>query len=103
MECSLDLVPEGLLEKTAECLRAISHPTRLRIVDILMQGEFPVGEIAEMCDTSPSQTSEHLRMLQRQGLLESDRRARSVYYRISDPRLPAMLSCIRRCCGLREV
>jgi DNA-binding transcriptional ArsR family regulator len=103
MECQLDLLPDEILDKASDCLRVIAHPTRLRIVDILMQGEFPVGEIAEMCETSPSQTSEHLRLLKGQGLLDSERRSRSVYYTIADPRLPAMLSCIRRCCGMREV
>jgi DNA-binding transcriptional ArsR family regulator len=103
MECRLDLLPDEILDKAAECLRVIAHPTRLRIVDILMQGEFAVGEIAEMCGTPQSRTSEHLRLLRGQGLLDSERRARSVYYKIADPRLPAMLACIRRCCGAREL
>jgi DNA-binding transcriptional ArsR family regulator len=102
-ECQLDLLSEEILDKAAECLRVIAHPTRLRIVDILMQGEYAVGEIAEMCETPPSQTSEHLRLLKGQGLLDSERRARSVYYKIADPRLPAMLTCIRRCCGARDI
>ena len=103
MECQLDLLSDEILDKAAECLRVIAHPVRLRIVDILMQGDYSVGEIAEMCDVPPSQTSEHLRLLKGQGLLDSERRARSVYYNIADPRLPAMLACIRRSCGAREL
>jgi DNA-binding transcriptional ArsR family regulator len=96
----LSLLPEHTLEEAAECLRVLGHPVRLRIVDILMQGEFAVSEIAEMCGVQPHQTSEHMRLLQGRGLLGSRRDGRVVHYSIADPRLPALLNCVRRCCGL---
>lgn len=100
MPAQLDLLPQNMLEDAAECLKVIGHPTRLRIVDILMQGEFPVGEIARLCGVEPNQTSEHMRLLQGRGLLSSRRAGHTVYYKVADPRLPAMLRCIRRCCGM---
>jgi DNA-binding transcriptional ArsR family regulator len=100
MTADLDLLPTHTLEDAAECLKVLGHPVRLRIVDILMQGEFPVGRIAELCYLAPHQTSEHLRLLQGRRLLESRREGRVVYYRLADPRLPALLHCIRRCCGM---
>jgi DNA-binding transcriptional ArsR family regulator len=100
MASELDLLPHDTLEEAAECLRVLGHPVRLRIVDILMQGEFPVSEIAELCGVQPHQTSEHMRMLQGRGMLGSRRDGRAVYYRIADPRLPALLGCLRKCCGL---
>jgi ArsR family transcriptional regulator, zinc-responsive transcriptional repressor len=93
-----DLVPGPLLEQAAECLRIMAHPARLRIVDILMQGDFPVHEIAAMCDLPAHQASEHLRLLQGRGFLASRRKGRTVYYRIASPRLPALLRCIRKTC-----
>jgi len=87
-----------LLEEAAECLRMLGHPMRLRIVDVLMQGEFPVGRIAELCELPPHQTSEHLRLLKGHGMLKSQRRGRTVYYAIDDPRLPQLLQCIRAAC-----
>jgi len=96
---TLDLLPEDVLQGAAECLRLMGHPARLRIVDILMQGEFPVGEIAEMCNLPPHQTSEHLRLLKGHGLLDSARQGRTVYYRIANPRLPGLINCIRSTCG----
>ena len=95
----LDLVPFGDLELASDCLRVVAHPVRLRIVDILMQGEFPVHELARLCATPRNQTSEHLRLLQGRGLLASHRRGRAVYYRIANPRLPGILNCIRKNCG----
>ncbi len=100
MTDQLDLLSHSTLEDAAECLKVLGHPVRLRIVDILMQGEFPVGRIAELCDIQPHQTSEHLRLLQGRRLLESRRDGRVVLYRIADPRLPALLHCIRRCCSM---
>lgn len=95
MDETLYLLPLDLLEEAAECLKILGHPVRLRIVDILMQGEFPVHRIAELCDLPPHQTSEHLRLLKGHGLLHAQRRGRAVFYRIADPRLPQLLQCIR--------
>ena len=98
MEKPLDLLPIELLQDAAECLKVLGHPIRLRMVEILMQGEFPVHEIARLCQLPPHQACEHLRMLKGHGLLKSDRRGRSVYYEIADPRLPQLVGCIRAAC-----
>jgi ArsR family transcriptional regulator, zinc-responsive transcriptional repressor len=98
MTTALPLLPGAFLEEAAECLRIMAHPARLRIVDILMQGDFPVHEIAEMCGLPAHQASEHLRLLQGRGLLASQRDGRTVYYRIANPRLPALLRCLRKTC-----
>ena len=76
----------------------MGHPVRLRIVDILMQGQFPVGRLAEMCGLPSHQLSEHLRMLKACGYLGSRRRGREVYYYLESPRLPSLLGCIRKTC-----
>ncbi len=99
---ALDLLPTETLQGAAECLKTLGHPARLRIVDILMQGDFPVHEIARLCELPPHQACEHLRLLQSHGLLESRRRGRAVYYRIADPRLPQLLQCIRSVCESQE-
>ena len=109
MENKINEVEEGrepellaweTLNPAAECMRVLAHPVRLRIVDILMQGRFAVHEIAAMCELPPHQATEHLRLLKGQGLLDSERQGRTVYYRIADPRLPGLLGCIRKTCGM---
>jgi DNA-binding transcriptional ArsR family regulator len=95
---SLDLLPLEMLEEAAECIKVLGHPIRLRMVEILMQGEFPVHEIAELCQLPPHQACEHLRILKGHGLLGSHRRGRLVFYEIVDPRLPRLLNCIRAAC-----
>ncbi len=98
MKQTLDLLPLEMLQEAGECLKALGHPVRLRIVDILMQGGFPVHQIAEMCQLPPHQACEHLRLLKNHGFLNAKRRGRAVFYEIADPRLPRLLDCIRAAC-----
>jgi len=98
MSAQLELLSPDLLEGAADCLKALAHPARLRMVEVLEQGEFPVHEIAEICGLPPHQTCEHLRLLKAHGLLSSCRRGRTVIYEIADPRLPRLMNCIRMSC-----
>lgn len=93
------MLPMDDLCQAAECLKVMAHAHRLRMVEILMQGEFPVHRIAELCELPPHQACEHLRLLQGHGLLSSQRRGRTVYYKIANPRLPGLIGCIRSNCG----
>jgi len=95
----LNLLPMETLEDAAECLKVLGHPIRLRMVDILMQGEFAVYEIAELCDLSHNQTCEHLRLLKSHHLLDSKRDGKIVYYTITASELPGVLACIRNNSG----
>ncbi len=95
----LTLLAMEQMELAAECLKVMAHPVRLRMVDILMQGEFAVHEIAALCETSPDQTCEHLRLMKGHGLLSSERHGRTVYYKIATPQLPGLIECIRKNCG----
>lgn len=94
------LIPAEALEAIAECLRVMAHPVRLRIVELLMQGDFAVNELAALCHTSPNQTCEHLRLMKSHGLLTCRRAGRIVYYQIANSQLPDLLGCIRRHCGI---
>jgi DNA-binding transcriptional ArsR family regulator len=94
----LDLLPDEMFEMAAECLKVMAHPVRLKMVNILMQGEFAVHEIAEVSGCSPNQTCEHLRLLKGHGLLSSERKGRTVFYRIASPQLPGLIECIRKNC-----
>jgi DNA-binding transcriptional ArsR family regulator len=93
-----NLISESVLEAAADCLKVMAHPVRLRIVNILMMGDFPVHEIAALSRTTPNQTCEHLRLLKGHGLLTSLRKGRTVYYKIASPQLPGLLECIQKNC-----
>lgn len=89
-----DLLSLDDLQQAAECLRAIAHPRRLRVIEILLRGKFTVGEIAELCGASQPVASLDLRLLQHRGLLRSHREGRTVYYEISEPHLSSIFDCV---------
>ncbi len=93
------LLPMEVLSAAAACLKTMAHPVRLRMVDILMHGDFSVREIAEMCEVKEHQACGHLRLMQGCGLLTSERRGQTVHYKIASPQLPLLLDCVRRNCG----
>ncbi len=97
---NMNLLPMDFLTGAAECLKVMAHPARLRMVEILMQGEFPVHHIARLCDLPPAQACEHLRLMKSHGLLASTRRGQVVHYRIATPHLPGLLACLRQNCPL---
>jgi DNA-binding transcriptional ArsR family regulator len=84
---------EGL-GQAAECLRILAHPHRLRMIQMLLQGDYTVGELAEACDLPSAMASEHLRLMQRCGFLASEKEGRRVYYRVVEPHLKDILKCI---------
>ena len=94
----LERMSDEYLEKAADCLKLMAHPVRIRIVEILSQGQFAVGEIAELCGVAPNQTCEHLRLLKNHGLLNSKREGRTVYYNIASQQLTGLLNCIKNNC-----
>ncbi|GIK17613.1 MAG: transcriptional regulator [Planctomycetota bacterium] len=82
------------LTEAAECLRVLAHPHRLRIVQMLLQGDHTVGELAEACGLPSAMASEHLRLMQRCGFLAGRRDGRNVYYRVTEPHLRRILRCV---------
>ena len=90
----LKLTPLPQLEAAAECLKILAHPHRLRIVQMLLQGRYTVGELAESCEIPSHMASEHLRLMQRCGLLTSEKEGRKAFYEIAEPHLANILQCI---------
>ncbi len=91
-----ELLPFKALEQAAECLRTLAHPCRLRIVQMLLQGEYTVGELAEACEIPSHMASEHLRLMQHCGLLRSEKDGRKTYYQIAEPHLSKIMACIEK-------
>ena len=88
------LTPLAALNEAAECLRTLAHPHRLRMVQMLLQGQFTVGELAEACEIPSHMASEHLRLMQRSGFLAAQKEGRFVYYTIAEPHLANILACV---------
>ncbi|MFH2000334.1 MAG: metalloregulator ArsR/SmtB family transcription factor [Planctomycetota bacterium] len=98
----MKLIKLEALAEAAECLRSLAHPVRLRIVEVLLQKDVTVGDLAEVCGTAPHVTSEHLGKMRDKGLLKSERRGRCIYYSIANPGLQGILSCVDRNFGSQK-
>ena len=90
----LKLTDLEAMGEAAECLRTLAHPHRLRMVQMLLQGDYTVGDLAEACGLPSAMASEHLRLMQRCGFLNSEKDGRKVFYRVAEPHLKNILSCI---------
>jgi ArsR family transcriptional regulator len=80
----------------AQLFRALGHPVRIRILELLSDGERTVGDLQAQLQLDSSGTSQHLAALRQQGVLESRRAGTSVYYRIRDPRVSQLLAVARQ-------
>ncbi len=71
------------MSSTLKSLRALSDPTRLRIVALLERNELSVNELQEITRMGQSRISTHLGLLQEAGLLQSRREGKRTYYRLN--------------------
>src|SRR5205823_11184484 len=71
-------------EAKAGVFRALGHPARVRILELLHDGELSVGALQAELELDSGGTSQHLSALRRIGLVESRRQGTSVYYRVAD-------------------
>lgn len=87
---------EPIHQIEAEFFRALGHPARVRILDLLRDGEMTVRELQAELEIDSSGASQHLSAMRRQGLLEARREGTSVYHRVRDPRIFQLLGSARQ-------
>ena len=75
----------------ATLFRTLGHPARVRILELLRDGEHSVGALQEALDLDSGGTSQHLAALRRIGVVGSRREGTSVYYSASDPQVFELL------------
>jgi ubiquinone/menaquinone biosynthesis C-methylase UbiE/DNA-binding transcriptional ArsR family regulator len=71
------------MSATLKALRALSDPTRLRIISLLERDELSVNELQEITRMGQSRISTHLGLLQEAGLLESRREGKRTFYKLN--------------------
>ena len=80
---SQPLSPEALT-LVASLFRALSEPSRLRLIQALQSGERSVSELVAVSETTQPNVSKHLRVLQDAGLVARRQEGSGAYYRIAD-------------------
>ena len=89
-------MPPEALEEVAGYFQVLAEPTRLRILNILREGERNVGDLAQMCGYTAANVSRHLSLMTKNGLVKREGRGTSVYYRLTDESVDALCDLV---CG----
>lgn len=88
---------QPLYEVKADLFKGLAHPVRIRLLELLCASEeVPVGDLVEATGLEPSHVSQHLLVLRRYALVQSDRRGSVVWYRIAHDEVPELLAVARR-------
>ena len=90
------ILEDEQLQRAAETLRVVSHPARLRIVEILVDGERSVTAIQDTLGITQSQTSQHMSNMRVRGVLKCRKDGNMVYYSIANPDVVKVIHCIRQ-------
>ncbi len=86
------------LEMAADMLKAIAHPTRIAIINLLENNKrLTVTEIFESLAIEQAVTSHHLRILKDRGVLVSEKDGKNRYYFLKHDRLSQIVDCIDKC------
>jgi ArsR family transcriptional regulator len=86
------LLKENTSTRLAELFSALSDPTRLRIVSVLLDGEMNVGDIASHLAMTESAVSHQLRGLRHMRLVRGRKDGRQVYYALDDDHVAKLYS-----------
>ena len=78
------LIQENTFTHLADLFSALSDPTRLRIISVLLDGEMNVGDLAAQLEMTESAVSHQLRGLRHMQLVRSRKNGRQVYYTLDD-------------------
>jgi len=89
-------------EQVAEVLKAVAHPVRLQIVELLETNEMCVGDIVEALGGKQAVTSQQLNMMRDKGVLECRRDGTKVFYRIENKNVIKLLHCVYDHCKTRK-
>ncbi|MGB3471052.1 MAG: metalloregulator ArsR/SmtB family transcription factor [Erythrobacter sp.] len=85
-----------MTETMVEELKALAHPLRLRILQVLSEGERNVGEIEDAAQIGQPALSQQLGVLRKAGLVETRKEAKLVYYSLGDEPLGELAKLIGR-------
>ena len=79
----------------AELFKTLGHPVRIRILELLREGEQSVSSLSESLDIEMSTVSQHLAILRGRGLVSGRKAGTTVYYTIVDPQVFGLLDTAR--------
>lgn len=85
-----------LTEMKADVLKAMAHPTRLYMLEVLARGEKCVCELNKLVDADHSTVSKHLSVLKQAGLVSDRKDGLKVFYKLEVPCVLDFMDCIAK-------
>lgn len=85
---------DPIYEAKAQIYKALGHPIRIQVVEILTQGEKSVSELATQVGAKEANLSRHLGVLKSAGIVRARKEGLNVYYQLIMPCLVNMFSCV---------
>jgi len=83
-------------EKVSETLKALAHPSRLKMIVGLLKDECNVTQIQKVLGLPQSTISQHLRILKNAGIIKGRREGTKTCYRVIDARVRKIVEIIKR-------
>ena len=80
----------------AEFFKALAHPMRIAILELLQAGEKSVGELQELLKVESSGVSQQLAVLRARNLVDTRKDGTTVYYSLRDPKIGNLLDVARQ-------
>ena len=84
------------INRASRCLKAMSHPLRLKILCVLGDKSISVQDIVDQVGTSQSNISQNLAILRDKGILDFKKDANRVFYYIDDKRVINLIEMMRK-------
>jgi len=92
-----------ILETRAAVFKALGHPSRLALIDHLVDGEKCVCELNDVIDADISTVSRHLSVLRNSGIVSSEKRGNKIFYTLRCPCVTTFYSCVETVIGQEPV
>ena len=83
-------------ELKADLFKALGHPARVRVLEVLSEGDRTVGEMQPLVGLEPSHLSQQLAVLRRAGVVTSRKAGATVVYSLQDPETVELLAVAKR-------
>lgn len=80
----------------AEFFKTLGHPARIRVLELLRDGERSVGDLIPEVGLEPSHLSQQLGIMRRASLVQARKEGATVFYSVTDPRLFELLEVAKQ-------
>ena len=85
-----------LYQLKAEFFKTLGHPARIRVLELLSEREYAVGEMLPEVGIEAANLSRHLAVLRRAGLVATRKEGSSVFYSLTSPQVAELLRAARQ-------